>query len=245
MTELPLHPGVTILKHDESGLMAINKPEGIMSHPNKPGASKYAMINLPYDLEQECYYEETEEGNVPVLWLLNRLDSPTSGIVLATDNFEIVEHIRNAFRNREVHKTYYAIVKGFQMPAIKGTWQKAITVEKNGKFARGKGGKEGKKAVTHYRWIRSAKKPIDMSLIELKPETGVTHQLRIHCAMYKRPIIGDKTYGDFGWNRDVKKKIGFNRLALHAAEISLPLPDGRTFEAKAPIPHDFYLILPR
>lgn len=244
MTQLPLHAGVTILQHNPSGLMALNKPEGIMSHPNNPGACKHAMINLPYDLENECYYTETEEGNVPVLWLLNRLDSPTSGIVLASDNFEIVEHVRNAFRNREVHKTYYAIVKGFQMNNPKGTWQKAIEVENKGKFVRGKPG-EGKKAITHFRYLRPAKKPLDMCLIELKPETGLTHQLRIHCAMYKRPILGDKTYGDFNWNREMKTKTGFNRLALHAAEITLTLPDGSEFHAKAPIPHDFNLIIPR
>lgn len=236
----PLHPGASILAEHPCGLLAIDKPESVLTHPNKPGACKHALIPHPYDMDEECYYWEDDAGIEQRLYILNRLDSPTSGIIVAATSLETAQWVRQIFRERKAVKKYFAVVKGFKFTPPFGTWTDALEkVRDDGGSIRSRSSGEGKKAVTHFKWLRGDLRRLDLSLLELTPETGLTHQLRVQCVKHKHPILGDKTYGDFGFNKQMRIHAAFNRLGLHAAHIEIPLPDGEIFTADSLIPPSF------
>jgi 23S rRNA-/tRNA-specific pseudouridylate synthase len=207
-------PGVEVIAVSDEGLWALYKPAGIMSHPNKPGEEGQSLIVAPYDPKSEAFM--TDEGPY---FLLHRLDGPTSGIILVTPYAQLAHKVRDLFRSRGVKKTYYAIVANFPAPnQSKGMWR-----DKLGKTQIREGGVRGTigggaPAETHVNLIKKFHTPIGSSLLELRPITGRTHQLRIQCAHRGMPIIGDATYGDFALNRQLKTK----NLYLHAAKIEIP-----------------------
>lgn len=236
---IPLHAAVDVLATHASGLIAFNKPAAVMSHPNLPGACRNALCTVPYDHDEECYEWLDADGNTQRLWLLNRLDSPTSGIVLGSVNPKTAEKVRTIFRERRAQKRYLAVVRGFDFEPKTGTWRDTLAKQHDSRgFVRSHQDGRGKSAITGFRWLKSDRHRLDLALIELTPETGLTHQLRVQCAKHRHPILGDKTYGDFKFNRELKQRTGFNRLALHAAYLEIPLPDGK-FRVSAPIPQDF------
>ena len=212
---MQLGTGVEVIEISKEGLWALYKPAGVMSHPNKPGEEAQSLIVAPYDGKEEAFI--TDEGPY---FLLHRLDSPTSGLILVTPFARVADEVRELFRARKVKKTYYAIVANFPLPGKeKGLWRDKLnkTHTKEG-GVRGAAMGGGAPAETQMCLIKKFHKPIGSSLLELKPLTGRTHQLRIQCARRKMPIIGDATYGDFTLNRELKAK----NLFLHAAKIEIP-----------------------
>lgn len=243
--KIPFHAAVDILSQHPCGLFALNKSAGLLSHPNLPGACKQALLTVPYLEDEECYVWQDEDSVTHRFWLLNRLDSPTSGIVIGSTDFTVTQWVRQIFRDRKAQKTYLAIVRGFDFHPKIGCWTDHLTKVKDDRGfvrARHDGHETGKTAVTRFRYLRADKRRLNLSLIELSPETGLTHQLRVQCAKHRYPILGDKTYGDFTFNRNIKTQAGFNRLALHASRIEIPLPDHGSFTASAPMPDDFKLL---
>ena len=107
-SELPLSSGCTVVKTDECGLIAIDKKAGRATHPNpnpSPNA-KPSMLRARYNFSGEYYSWEAEDGQKRRLYLINRLDSPTSGIVLAADNERVAQLARAEFKNKTAQKTY-------------------------------------------------------------------------------------------------------------------------------------------
>ncbi|HTB63733.1 MAG TPA: pseudouridine synthase, partial [Opitutales bacterium] len=103
-------------------LLALEKPAGIMTHPNKEVDRNFSLLRAAYDPGRECYHWEPSTPDAPKeLFLLNRLDSPTSGLVMAALDEETAIAGRQAFANGKVVKIYYAIVLGVPRPA-KGVW---------------------------------------------------------------------------------------------------------------------------
>jgi len=225
-----LNTGVKIIQDDPSGLVALNKPEGLLSHPNSNKAEAKAAIRLPYDHQQQAYVLPDQK----LIYLLNRLDSPTSGIILCTTNRSLSEHVAACFLDQRVQKTYYAWVHGrLQRPQV---WVDQLHIQKKGHQLRTSvraGGIISKTKVVPLK----IKGPY--SLIALTPITGRTHQLRVQSAQHGYPIIGDRTYGNFQANRLFEKQTHIKRLLLHATAIQLPLPSGQMFHAHAPIPDAF------
>lgn len=221
--------------------MAVDKAGGVLSHPNRPGASKEAVLPWTYDAEEEAY----RNGEVAV-YLLNRLDSPTSGILLLTDNAEIAALAKEAFARHVVEKDYIALVKGIP-PRKQEAWKDCLEVKK------GKGGLRARvvrgrpNAFSSMRLRETGKGPPARALLLLTPETGRTHQLRVQCASRRLPIVGDATYGDFAFNREVKRRLGESRLFLHSwrTRLSLKAPNGETvrFSAESPLPAAFTVAL--
>jgi len=282
---LPLGRGVELLAHDANGVAALHKPAGLLSHPNAAGDERRSLLCAPYDLRDECYLlgetgaageaaparrstnESLKEKQAAPrrLWLLNRLDSATSGLLLVCANRELAQVIRRTFRERRVHKTYVALVFGnarhlhsggranAQAGARGGAsagllWRDRLSVDKRGGHIRTRAASSPARprgtSVTAETRVRVLRIDDALSLLQLEPVTGRSHQLRVQCARRGLPIVGDATYGDFAANRAfAKAQPGTRgRLFLHALETQFDYAwRGRThpFAARSPLPAEF------
>ena len=226
---LPWHSGVFIVK-SLSSVLAVYKPCGVRSHPNDNEICRQALLEAPYDSKKEAY-----KIGEKYIYLLNRLDSPTSGLILLSTDFETAREVRALFKAHRVQKIYHAIIKGY-FPETPLVWRDCLDVQHRGVYVRTRRTKEnGVWAKTRTRLLKTIRFQNEtLSLIELQPLTGRTHQLRVQCAARGFPILGDRTYGDFVWNKRLKAE----RLYLHAEKVSFNL-DNLTFEAEYSSEWDF------
>jgi 23S rRNA-/tRNA-specific pseudouridylate synthase len=224
-----------VCEQSDDGIVALEKPNGILSHPNvELRASKLALFTCKYSLRFEKYIFGPEDF---AIYLLNRLDAPVSGLILVALNEKIANAVKLAFKKRIVEKKYLALLKG-NLPGESGYWKSNIAkikckncncvrVVSSGNVV----------AITKYRLIWEVLwKNFKLSFAELQPLTGRTHQLRLHCSENHVPIVGDRTYGDFNFNRQFYKLTGNNRLFLHSNEVNIHYRCGceiKNFHAKS------------
>ena len=268
---LPLGRGVRVIAASAAGVFALEKPAGTLTHPNAAGAGtpKNALFAADYSLKNECYSCRVPGGKIRKIFVLNRLDSPTSGVVLAATDERAAAAARAAFAAGTVKKIYAAVVRGSVVPA-QGVWTDflrrgrgrdgALRVEVVGGKARGALFAETRYSVEAAGTLAlgnggAAAGTLALgnggaaagTLLRLEPKTGRTHQLRVQCAARRFPIFGDKTYGDFRLNARAAGGALRDRLFLHAAftEIAFPLRGERiVFSAASPLPEEFYALLP-
>ena len=185
--DLPLHPSCKLLKSDPSGLLAVEKAEGVLSHPNPERSNETCLMDAPYDHKLEAF-----QSGGKCWYLLNRLDGPTSGVILLATNPGIAEVVKEAFAKHLVRKTYVAVVKG--IPSRKrDTWRDCLKVVRRDGGLRTMvvSGRPDAETVMHLQ-KRGAGIPA-RALIVLEPTTGRTHQLRVQSTARHLPIIGDGT----------------------------------------------------
>ena len=239
---LPLGRGVTLVAKDANGLAAFNKPAGVLSHPNEAGDEPRSLLTARYVLDGEFFEWMTGEANKPQrLWLLNRLDSATSGVILAAADPALAAEIRAEFRRKHVRKVYHAVVFGAPRQPVE-LWRDLLTVEKRGGQIRTASHAGHVPAECRMSIIRQGHREPRVSLLRLEPRTGRSHQLRVQCAKRGVPIIGDQTYGDFRRNREFAKLAGTKRMFLHSLETSFEYEvrgARQVFAAKAPPPAEF------
>jgi 23S rRNA-/tRNA-specific pseudouridylate synthase len=242
--ELPLNTGVWVLGSNDDGLVALEKPAGTMSHPNKSEDIKRSLLKASYDYEGEFFFWENEAGQECKVWLINRLDSPTSGVILIGLNSEIVDTVKLDFRTHKVTKHYHALVR-HQPPNKVGTWEDVISKDliNNGRKI-----KKGRviKAKASYQMISKPVGGFPIALLKLAPVTGRTHQLRIQCVKHGHPIVGDRSYGHFPFNKEVSLETGEKRMMLHASEIIVHYAyhgKVRTFHAQSDLPEAFQTVM--
>ena len=241
---LPLGRDVAVIAHDENGLAALNKPAGLLSHPNERGDERRALLQAHYVTDGE-YFEwsgTTSGASMPQrLWLLNRLDSATSGVILVASSAELAKEIRAHFKRKRVHKEYRALVFGApREPAA--VWVDRLAVEKRGGQIRTATHAGHVPAECRMTLLRQSTREPRLALIRLEPRTGRSHQLRVQCAKRHLPIVGDQTYGDFSRNRAFSKLTGSKRLFLHSMSTRFDYDfHGRrhAFSAAAPLPEEF------
>jgi 23S rRNA-/tRNA-specific pseudouridylate synthase len=209
-----LQGGTSVVNTDSRGLIAIEKPAGLLSHPNGPAVHRRAPIAAPYDPTERVYV--LDGGPV---YLLNRLDSATGGVLLLATNRPLARAVRESFRRRLVRKVYWAFsFAGRRFD--RELWKDRLSTERIGERLRTTGGDQEAHTEAFLREVR----PVDefsLALLELHPITGRTHQLRYQCGRRQFPIMGDRTYGDFALNHLAAKKLFVRELQLHAAEITL------------------------
>ncbi|MEK7113957.1 MAG: RluA family pseudouridine synthase [Patescibacteria group bacterium] len=206
--------------YEDADVVAIAKPIGLITHSD--GRTKEETAEEWF----KSKYPNTE-GNY-----VHRLDRDTSGVLVFAKNKEAYEFLRKAFHDREVKKTYLAFVYGTPK-AKKGVIDFDIGRSRKDfrlRSAQPKAKGRLRDALTRYEVIGEVE---GYSLLRLMPETGRTHQIRVHLKAIHHPIIGDTLYAP---NRP--QALGITRLALHAYALDLPLPSGgRTF-ITAPVPSD-------
>jgi len=240
-SSLPLRPDVQIVARDPNGLVAFAKPAGVLSHPNVARDEPRSLLIAHYDTKGEFYHWPEAEGRpAGKLWLLNRLDSATSGLLLGAASEKLAYEVRASFQRRHVKKVYNALVFGVPR-SVKEIWQDRLAVDKRaGQIRTATTGHIPSEA--HMRVLRTRRDARVISLIELEPKTGRSHQLRVQCTKRHLPIVGDATYGDFKANRDFAKASGEKRLFLHSLhtefEYTLNSQTCR-FSATAPLPEAF------
>lgn len=202
--------------YEDENLIVFDKPVGFLS------VSKG-------DFNPE---DTLEKYGLPV----HRLDRATSGVVVVAKNEETHGFLQKQFQRRKVHKTYYAIVVGHpkENHAIINI-PLARSVKNPTTFLPDA---EGREAITEYQVLAQNE---DYSLLELKPQTGRTHQLRVHLKYIGAPILGDPVYGDEKANKKT------TRMYLHAKELEITIPGSPNNERKtfsANLPKEFDEILP-
>ena len=237
---LPLGHGVRLLNRDANGLAAFDKPHGVLSHPNGSEDEPRALLTCHYDKEVQCFSWKAADGTERRLWLLNRLDSATSGVILTASNEKVAKAVREHYAKKQVQKIYQALVFGKpQQP--QEFWRDLISVKKGrGQIRTSTIGNVP--AETRFQLVKHTQKSFSTSLIRLEPRTGRSHQLRVQCAKRHLPIIGDQTYGDFGLNRSFAKVNKTKRLFLHSLETSFTYDfagKACAFKASAPLPPEF------
>lgn len=187
------------------------------------------VIDKPAGLLSMAKGEWTEEPTLEDYGLLvHRLDRDTSGVVILAKNEATQSYLRKQFQERKAHKTYYAIVEGHpKLPEAKIDLPIERSIKSPTTFIVSP---SGKPSITFYKVTKSSDK---YSLLELKPITGRTHQLRVHLKYLGHPILGDKVYGS--------QKAP--RLFLHATSLEITLPGGERKTFTSPLPKEFENVL--
>ncbi len=218
-------------------LLGINKPGGLRVHSQ----GKFVTANLIYHLRHE------HEPPYPEAQLINRLDADTSGVVLVACNEDARRLLGEQFQEQLVDKEYLAVVQG--IPAVAqgiidlpvGRAQESQVKHRQG-VVRGEGGKT---AVTHYHLINTLGP--HHALLRLHPQTGRTHQLRVHLAAIGHPIIGDALYtmdddAFLAWSQHrqpIPAMCGMARQALHCQRTRFTHPiTQQPCTVEAPMPGD-------
>lgn len=241
---LPLGRNVSLIARDENGLAALNKPAGVLSHPNDRGDEKRSLLTVQYVREGEFFEWQSADPRVAEpqrLWLLNRLDSATSGVIMVAANAELATEIRAHFKRKQVHKEYLALVFGAPRKSTE-VWRDRLAIEKRGGQIRTAARAGHVPAESRMTLVRKNSGEPRLALIRLEPKTGRSHQLRVQCAKRQLPIVGDQTYGDFARNRMFAKQTGTKRLFLHSTATRFEYEfrgSRKTFSALAPLPEEF------
>jgi 23S rRNA pseudouridine1911/1915/1917 synthase len=208
---------------ENEDLIVVNKPAGMVVHPaagHESGTLVHAVLG--YEPDIEGIGGEERPG------VVHRLDKETSGLIVLAKNERAHRWLQDQFRLRKVEKTYLALVDG-KPPTPTGRVEAPIGRDPGHrkKMAILPAGK-GREAVSEYRTLETYR---DHTLLEFHPHTGRTHQIRLHCAFLGCPIVGDSVYGKRNFT------VNINRHFLHAAKLSIVLPDEKTphvFEADLP-----------
>ncbi|MFA6612124.1 MAG: RluA family pseudouridine synthase [Dehalococcoidales bacterium] len=214
---------------EDGDIIVVDKPAGISVHPG-PGHPDATLVNAVLG-----YNPEISGGDAGRPGIVHRLDKDTSGLIIIARNPKAHLYIASQFKNRQVKKTYIALVHGSLSPASgfidapigrdrSHRKRMAVTTPENGREAR-----TGYRVLEYFRGY---------TLLEAMPETGRTHQIRVHMAAIGHPIAGDSTYGP---GSDM-----ISRQFLHAHNILFRLPStGEEMKLSAPLPEDLEKVLER
>ena len=204
--------------YEDKDLVIINKPSGMVVHPAS-GNYENTLVNAL------IYRYNLDDTNVRS-GIAHRIDKDTSGLVIVAKNDKTLELLTDMFKNKEIKKTYVAIVDGV-INNKSGTINAPITrdVKDRKKMMVGK---DGKNSITHFYVIKTFK---NNTYISLNLETGRTHQIRVHMAYIGHPVTNDKVYG--------KENTSFGQY-LHASKLEFIHPiTKKEMIIEAPLPEEF------
>jgi 23S rRNA pseudouridine1911/1915/1917 synthase len=215
-----------LVVYDDTDIVVVDKPVGVAAHPS-PGWDGPTVVGAL----AAAGYRVSTSGAEERQGVVHRLDVGTSGLMVVAKSERAYSVLKQAFRERTVDKTYHALVQGHPDPA-RGTVDAPIDRHPvhDYRFAVVAGGKP---SVTHYLTLEAH---AAASLLEIKLETGRTHQIRVHMAALRHPCVGDLTYGA---DPTLAARLGLTRQWLHAARLGFAHPgDGRRVEFASTYPDD-------
>jgi len=247
--------------HEDKDIAVINKPAGMMVHAGagatSDARSRGTMVNalLHHMKKLSAVGGELRPG------IVHRLDKETSGLILVAKNDAAHRNLGNQFSGREVKKTYNALVQGWPKSDA-GTINAPVSrdrIKRTRMTTRGHGGRD---AITHYQVVEKLDTPFGkFARLEVKIDTGRTHQIRVHMASLGHPVVGDTLYGASAQltarhsqarPNASKKKVGkppalsLGRNFLHAAELEFKHPrSGKEMRFVAELPKELALFLRR
>lgn len=222
--------------YEDPDIVIVNKPAGMVVHP--------AAGNWCGTLQNALLYFDPALAALPRAGLVHRIDKDTSGLLMVARTLQAHNHLVTQLQAREINRYYWAVVQGTIIAG--GTVDQPIgrhpVDRKRNVVAEG-----GKPAVTHYRVVERFTRH---TLIEVKLETGRTHQIRVHMESIHYPLLGDPVYSRRfrmppACNKDLQQVLrSFRRQALHAAKLGLIHPkSGAYMEWEAPMPTDMQHLL--
>lgn len=225
-----------ILFEDDS-IVAINKPSGIVVHSDgrtkEENVSEWFLAKYPEAKNVGEPIELKEGKEIKRPGIVHRLDRDTSGVLLLAKTEEGFDHLKSQFQNRMVQKKYHVFVYG-KLKEDHGSINLPIGKSASDfrKWSAERGAKgEKRDALTYFQVLARNE---EVTLIEARPKTGRTHQIRVHFKALHHPVISDVLYA-----RTKPQMLGFTRQALHAREVEFEDLSGATHTVRAPYPEDF------
>jgi 23S rRNA pseudouridine1911/1915/1917 synthase len=222
--------------HEDAHVIVIDKPAGLVVHPGA-GNPTGTLVNA-------LLHRDPALANLPRAGIVHRLDKDTSGVMVVARTLQAHTGLVAQLAAREVHRQYLAVVVGALVSG--GTAEAAIDRHPRDRI-RMAVREDGREAVTHF---RLRERFHAHTLLECRLETGRTHQIRVHMAHLKHPIVGDPLYGGplrlpkGASDALVAALRGFRRQALHAETLEFRHPvSGEPVRATAPVPEDMQRLL--
>ena len=217
--------------YEDDDILVVNKPKGMVVHPAN-GNPDGTLVNAVMAI---CKDSLSGIGGEIRPGIVHRLDKDTSGALIIAKNDKAHINMSEQIKNHEVEKTYIALVKGhvkeneatINMPIGRSTKdRKKMAVSKN-----------GKNAITHFKVLKRFKHK-NYTLLEIKIETGRTHQIRVHLSEIGYPVVGDTVYSNG------KNEWGIKGQCLHAKSLKFKHPiAGKEMFIEAPLPEYFNLFM--
>lgn len=219
--------------HDEPSFVVVSKPVGVAAHPSLGWTGPTVLGALA-----AAGFRISTSGQPERRGIVQRLDVGTSGLMVVAKTEDAYSVLKQAFRDREVDKTYHAVVQGLMDP-LSGTidapigrspgsaWKFAVVAD-------------GKHSITHYDTVEAFR---HASLLEIRLETGRTHQIRVHTSAQGHPCVGDPLYGS---DPRLAAAVGLERQWLHAVRLAFAHPTtGARVEFESRYPDDLATALER
>jgi 23S rRNA pseudouridine1911/1915/1917 synthase len=219
--------------YEDDDLLVVNKPAGMVVHPAY-GHPQGTLVNALL-----ARYPHLDVGDSGRSGIVHRLDRDTSGLIVVSKTEPALEHLRRQFKTRSVQKTYLALVRK-PLPAPEGIIEAPIGRDprQRQRMAVVAGGRPAR---TGYELLENLG---DYSLLAVSPETGRTHQIRVHLAWLGMPVAGDRVYGQQRGVRRARTDLGLERQFLHAWRLSFERPRGNGDVAlEAPLPADLQQVI--
>lgn len=231
--ELPQGESIDlVLRYEDDRLLVVSKPAGLVTHPAR-GHATGTLVNALLGLGVPLAGATSIRPGI-----VHRLDKDTSGLLLVAKDDDAQTFLVDALRARRIERLYVALVRG-RPPADSGTIEAPIGRHpvKRRLFAVVPGGRP---SVTHYEVTAAGDR---LALLDLKLETGRTHQIRVHLAHLGHPVLGDRVYGGVS---ELSRELGLERPFLHARSLRFPHPDdGREILVEDALPDDLAAALER
>lgn len=208
--------------YEDDDLIAINKPRDQVVHP-APGHSSKTLVNaLLHHFSELIRLDSLRPG------IVHRLDKDTSGVILIAKNQKVHELLSDAFKSRNMHKTYLALCLGHPKDqVVEGAIARSSRDRKSMSVQEG-----GKEAVSKVTTLEHKE---GYSFVQIEPKTGRTHQIRVHLQSIGCPILGDPLYG----SKKANERFNITKQMLHAYKIAFKHPiSGVNIEIQADLPED-------
>lgn len=237
--------------YEDADIIVINKPTGLITHQKnledkQPSVVDWVIQNYP-ELKSVGEPFIASGAEVPRAGIVHRLDKETSGLLLIAKNETVFAYIKKQFQNHTIKKHYYALVFGQpkESSGIINAPLGRIGMKRTTQMT-GKKLIDGKDSVTGYKTIRSfpakggsASGGDKFTLLDVSPQTGRTHQIRVHLKSINCPVAGDTVYMPKGW----QQPKSLSRLFLHAYKLEFITPDGKALTLEVDLPEDLSHVL--